>query len=349
MASSEKNLKIIISDVETVEVYEADCGLLKPDSVKIETIIAGISSGTEKRWYKGEAASLHQQWDNDLRLYTSNTNQASYPKGIGYETIGRVVEVGSQVNCISLGDLVWVDKPHQTINFLTAQEAKRNLIPEGILPDEAVFLPSIRIALGGIHDAPIFLGSRIAVVGVGIIGLMTVQLALLNGVEEVIAVDLLPERLQVAKEFGARTFNFGEEDCTVAIKRYWNNQGADVVIETSGNYCGLNEAIRICRVGGTVVCVSTYAGAAKHVFLGEEFHRNRINLVSSMTVNECPHRFAPIWNLERMNQYALYLLKKRLLKTSGLITHRFPFEQAKIAYNLLAEKPEQYLKIVLER
>jgi threonine dehydrogenase-like Zn-dependent dehydrogenase len=250
--------EVVVLCPSHVEVREQSIENLGSKEVRLETIVAGISGGTEMRVDKNNTPSFHKRWDTDLRLYCSGGSSKSYPTTIGYETIGKVVEVGSEVQGISLGQLVWVNRPHRRMNILADDEVKSNLIHPNIQPEVAVFWPATQIALGAIHDAKIVLGSRVVVIGAGIIGLMCIQLALLNGAEEVAVVEPLQNRLQKATVFGAIPFKQGNEDYAVAIKRRWNNQGADIVIEASGFYSGLHDAIRMCRMVGTVVTVSSY-------------------------------------------------------------------------------------------
>lgn len=123
--------------------------------------------------------------------------------------------------------------------------------------------------------------------------------------------------------------------------------GADAAIEASGSYTGLHEAIRCLRVGGRVATVASYHGDQLGLRLGEEYHRNRITLISSMTINGCDQRSHPLWTLDRLNATARQLIVDRVVRTEGLITHRIPFERAAEAYTLITDTPQATIKVVL--
>src|SRR5690606_26747852 len=109
----------------------------------------------------------------------------------------------------------------------------------------------------------------------------------------------------------------------------------------------LNEAIRCVRKAGTVVAAGFYRGGGTALQLGAEWHHNRVTMVSSMGVWDCPHRDHPLWNRGRVHETAARLLASGQLQTAGLISHRIPFERAKEAYALIEGQPEAVVKVAL--
>ena len=100
-------------------------------------------------------------------------------------------------------------------------------------------------------------------------------------------------------------------------------------------------------MAGTVVAGGFYQGGATALRLGEEWHLNRITMISTMAWWECPHRDHPLWNRPRINQVVTDLLASGKLMTDGLISHRFPFARAAEAYELIDRHPEEVVKVVL--
>jgi threonine dehydrogenase-like Zn-dependent dehydrogenase len=98
---------------------------------------------------------------------------------------------------------------------------------------------------------------------------------------------------------------------------------------------------------GKVVAGGFYQGGGTALRLGEEWHHNRLNMISSMGVWDCPHRDYPAWDRARVHATATDLLAKGKLRTDGLITHRIPFQQAAEAYELIDQHPEEVVKVVL--
>lgn len=136
-------------------------------------------------------------------------------------------------------------------------------------------------------------------------------------------------------------------DVAAVVHELTGAAGADAAIEASGSYLGLQEAIRCLRVGGRVATVASYHGDQLGLRLGEEYHRNRITLISSMTINGCAQRTHPLWTLDRLNTTARQLIADRVVRTGGLITHRIPFDRAAEAYALITDTPQDTIKVVL--
>ncbi len=120
--------------------------------------------------------------------------------------------------------------------------------------------------------------------------------------------------------------------------------GADLAFEVSGDPAVLDQALRATGFDGRVIIGSWYGEKRASLDLEGAFHRSRIQVLSSQVST-----IAPVlrgrWNQERRLAYALSLLQK--IEAEGLISHRFPFEDAGEAYRLLAEHPEQAVQVVL--
>jgi threonine dehydrogenase-like Zn-dependent dehydrogenase len=100
------------------------------------------------------------------------------------------------------------------------------------------------------------------------------------------------------------------------------------------------------RLAGRVVAAGFYAGGGADLRLGEEWHHNRLTLVSSMQGWGAPSRFSG-WDRPRLRAAALELLADGRLARDGLVSHRFPFADAADAYRLLAERPTEALRVLL--
>ncbi len=325
---------------------------LKPNEVRAHAVLSGISHGTELNIYRGTSPFHNKRFDRDLRMFVEDANGQAYPSKLGYEWVGHVTEVGSEVQRFKPGDLIHLPTPHRQTQTFEAEE-QTSLgdvwpLPAGLDPDMAIVLALAGVALQAIHDAHIKVGDRIAIFGLGTIGLLAVQLARLNGASWIEAIDPIPARRQLAKAFGAdRTLNPNACNVAYEIKTASLQRGVDTAIELSGHYAALNDAIRSVCMGGTVVAAGFYPGGGAPLHLGEEWHHNRVTMVSSMGVWGCPHRDHPAWNRGRIHETATDLLASERLRADGLITHRFPFDHAADAYRLIDQHPEDVVKVVL--
>lgn len=333
--------EVLFTAPDVVEVRSAEDVPPGRGEVKVKTLLSGISHGTELNLLRGTAPGFHRRWNSLDRIFEDATPHKRYPVAPGYESVAVVVSLGLGVHGISLGSLVWLDRPHKTGHVIPAAEARAGLLSPSMTPERGIFCALARVALGAVHDAAIKVGDRVAVVGLGAIGLLCVQLARMNGALDVFALDRAPRRLKMAERFGAIPVEISHQ------RSGRSHSGADVVLETSGQYRGLQLAIACCAVGGSVVTVSSYQGTGRDLNLGEEYQRNRIALLSSMTVNGAPHRCHPHWDLARLNETARRLLSEGSLIVEPLITHVFSLEDAPCAYQLISRSPEECIRVAL--
>jgi threonine dehydrogenase-like Zn-dependent dehydrogenase len=203
-----------------------------------------------------------------------------------------------------------------------------------------------------------------------------VQLARLAGADYVVGVDPIRARRDLAFSFGAdETFDpcAGDGDVGLAIRRYtapvdWDpasvtppaakrvmggyveqrtqtqNLGVDVAIEASGSIQALHHAIRATRFGGTICVISFYGGDSAGLRLGEEFHINRLQLVSARA-ETLPMRDAPGWTLDRMTRTTLNWLTTGRLRADGIVTPVVSFDDSVEAYRAIDERPEESIKV----
>lgn len=338
--------RLLITRPGRVEVIAERLPPPGPTEVYVRTVLSGISHGTELAWLRGKAAALHRTWDPEQRMYRNGAGR-DFPVAPGYETVARIAQLGDQVTGLRAGDLVCLDRPHADGHIIDAATATAGLLPDGVDPERAVFFVLARVALGAVHDAALSIGDTAVIVGLGTVGLLAAQQAQLAGANA-IGVDRYPSRLAAAEHLGIDAID-AEADTDVAaeVRRRTGPVGADAAIEASGSYTGLHDAIRCLRVGGRVATVASYHGDQPGLRLGEEYHRNRITLISSMTVNGCPQRNHPAWSLDRLNTTARELITSGRVRTDTLITHRVPFEQAAYAYALITDTPKDTIKVVL--
>ncbi len=332
---------------------------LKPTEVRVKTLFSGISSGTEMNVYRGTAPEYYKGFDRDLRLFMKEKPRWEYPVSYGYEQVGEIVEVGEQVQRLNVGDRITARYGHRTSVVLDEKKIVVNNEPLGgflenlILPKEmepirGVFVPLALVAFNGVLDASINVGEAVVVFGQGIVGQFVVQLSKLSGADPVIVVDLIEKRLELSKALSGTDYTLNPRRCDVAleVRRITHKRGADVVIESSGSYGGLNEAIRCCAYSSKVVALGWYQENVKSLSLGGEFHNNRVNIVSSQDRGINPqlnHR----WNHHRLTQTVIKYLSTKKLKTDGLISHKISFTEAQKAFELVDKNPERTMQVVL--
>jgi 2-desacetyl-2-hydroxyethyl bacteriochlorophyllide A dehydrogenase len=335
-----------------VDVVEEPSSPLPPGHVRVRTRYSGISTGTELTVYRGSNPYLARRWDPYGRLFVPHDGALMYPVvGIGYSEVGTVVERAEDVldspTAPRLGAFVWGMWGHRGEAVLPAATLHGRVLADGVDPLAATFARVGAVALNAVLAADIHLTETVAVFGQGVIGLLTTRLAALSGAE-VAAVDLLARRLKHAEQYGARILlNAADVDCAAELRRLTGNRGVDVAIEMSGSYRALHEAIRSVAVNGRTVAAGFYQGDAVGLRLGEEFHHNRVQLVSSQVTGP-PQGLAGRWDHDRLHGAFLDLVRTGTVDPLGLVSHVIPVSDAAGAYELLHQRPDEVLQIVLE-
>jgi threonine dehydrogenase-like Zn-dependent dehydrogenase len=248
---------------------------------------------------------------------------------LGSWATGVVLKVGPEVRTFQPGDLVHGEWKHRQTALKTETALYR--IPKKVDEETMVFTDPARFALAAIHDAEIKLGDRVAIFGLGAIGMLALQMARLDGAVQLIAVDPIPERLELARQLGADlAINPEENDAGMAIKEATGGRGVDVALEISGAYASLQQAIRGVHKEGLVVTASYYGDRTTPLDLSREWHHNRITLRSSMPVWDCSHRNHPMWDLVRLERAAVSPLKQDRCRMPSVLTSRRTSEKATI-------------------
>ena len=322
---------------------------LQPGEVRLRTLLSGVSAGTELTYYRGTNPYLTKRWDEKQRLFVpAEQGTFSYPvTNLGYEEVGEVVEVGSAVSEVALGAHVFGTWGHRTHHVANLDYVRPRLMPAGADPVFGIFSHLGAIALNGVHDAAIKLGDTVAVFGLGGLGQIVALMARRAGAR-VIGVELHESRLALAQRLGIdHVINPAKENPAQAIKALTEGRGADVCIEVSGAAPALHEAIRSAGYSARVVAMGFIQGEAKGLFLGEEFHHNRINLVCSQISGVAPERSYQ-WGKPRLWRTAVELQAAGQIDLRPIITHRVPFARAAELYRQLDERPQEAVHAVLE-
>lgn len=321
---------------------------LKPGQARVRTLFSGISAGTELAQYRGTTPQAVRKWDAETRLFSTSTDAHSYPlRDWGYEQVGEVTEVHETVADLRAGNIIWGAWGHRSTSVLEADQAIRRRMPANLEPICGIFARIGAIALNGILDAQINVAETVVVFGTGVVGLVAIQFAKLAGAR-IVAVDRHAQRLDAAKRFGADVaLQAGTADVAEEVRRMTEGRGADVCIEATGAPTALHEAIRTAAYSATVVALGFFQGDARDLRLGEEFHHNRVTVVSSQISGVAP-RLARRWNRQRLEDTVISLQEDGRLRLRELITDVVPFARAAEAFAKLDRAPQESLQVVLQ-
>lgn len=314
-----------------VEVHNESMPAPEPHQVVVKTVLSAISAGTELLFYRGQVPP-------GMAVDTSITGMqqtVKYPLAYGYCNVGEVVAHGNQVDPTWQGRRVFAFHPH-TSAFIS-EPVQLHPIPDAISYEQAVLLPTMETAVNFVMDAKPILGERVLTIGLGIVGLLTAYLLNRFPVERVYAVDGYANRIALAQQWGINALH-SLNDLTT-LQKY----NPDLILELSSNPAALTSALDYAGFGTRIVVGSWYGDKVANLPLGGNFHRNRVQLISSQ-VSTLDGQFSNRWDKQRRLKTAWQQLEK--LPVQELISHRLPLSSASVAYALLDQHPEQTLQIL---
>src|SRR5688572_26628574 len=240
-------------------------------ALRIVTRRSLISAGTERMLVDfgraGLIAKARQQPDKlrmvldkihtDGLLPTLETvrNKLDQPIPLGYCNVGVCLEIGSDVSGFAVGDRVVSNGKHAEAVSVPVNLCAK--VPDGVSNDQAAFTVIAAIGLQGIRLVQPTLGEVVVVTGLGLIGLVTVQLLRAHGCR-VLGLDFDPARLELARRFGAEVFALAEgEDPVPAARTFSRARGVDAVIITAATASSepVHQAAAMCRKRGRIVLV----------------------------------------------------------------------------------------------
>ena len=330
-----------------VELHEYQTPDPGPGEVRVRTLYSGISAGTELATYRGTNPYLQKQWDPEVGLFLPGQTTFSYPVDVwGYSEVGVVEALGPEATGVAVDEVLWGIWGHRSHAVLPAERLSGHQLPEGLDPIVGTFDRVGAVALNAVLATGVCVGESVAVFGLGVIGLLATQLLIAQG-NDVLAVDTMPHRLKLAEGFGAATFPAREGDLALLMREQTAGRGPDRVIELTGSYPALHQAIRVAGVGGTVVAAGFYQGPGTALALGEEFHHNRVTIVSSQ-IGSVPPAFSTRWTRERLHETVMRLCAAGRIDPLPLVSHVIPAQDAAEAYRLIDKPPDGLLQVVLD-
>ncbi len=345
-------LELVATGVRQPELREYEDRAPGPGEVLIRSRLSAEKHGTDLLFYRGESPFTHKTFDGGHGLFMPRESEARItpdsPMRLGNVTVGVVTQVGPDTPGLEVGQRVYGYLPIRETHTVSVGAVRP--APEGLTDEMLVCLDPALVALLGVREGRLQLGDTVAVFGMGAIGLMALSLAKLAGVAQVIAVEPLPLRAELARRRGAEVVldPKADPDVGLAIRRATDMQGVDAALETSGSHVALHHAIRGTRYGGTIVPVAWYHGGAHELELGDEWHFNRQTLVSGARLESVPYRDHPRWGPERVERTVTDLYARGRLDTDGLLQPRVPIAEAADAYRLIDEHPEQCVKLAVD-
>lgn len=356
-------MKQVLQDMSSGEtrLIEAPIPQIRKNHLLIETSVSLISTGTERMLVDFGRANMLQkvrqqpdkvrqvlekvQTDGLMTTVEAVRSKLGQPLPLGYCNVGRVMNTATGVTDLQRGDRVVSNGPHADVVRVPKNLAAK--IPDGVSDETASFTVVAAIGLQGIRLAQPSIGEAFVVTGVGLIGLLTVQMLRAQGCR-VLAIDFDAAKLELAEAFGAEICNPGAgEDPVAAGIAFSRGHGVDGVIITASTKSSdpVSQAAKMSRQRGRIILV----GVTGLDLSRADFYEKELSFQVSCSYG--PGRYDPAyeeggqdypygfvrWTEQRNFEAALDLMASGQIDVSRLVTHRFAFENAVDAYEVLSE------------
>jgi 2-desacetyl-2-hydroxyethyl bacteriochlorophyllide A dehydrogenase len=305
---------------------------------------------------------------SDLHLYHGKA--AGFPIRVGHEFVGEVVEIGSEVRRVKVGDRVLVagvigcDRCAACLGgdvigcrnggprvfgitpdlaggqaeavAVPAADTSLRRIPDGISAEQAVLLTDV-LPTGwfGAQMADVQPGGTLAVIGLGPVGIAAVLAGLAMGAATVYAIDAVQQRLDRAESLGAVPITAGETAGADTVIDQTHGVGVDSVVEAVGRRSTILDAIRVARIGGSIGVVGVNYETSFPFPMAQTLTRN-LTFRSGL----CP--VAQTW------PSLIPLVAAHRIMPEVLITHRMPLSEGPAAYELFDQRDDDVLKVLLD-
>lgn len=363
--------QVIRKGLSEIIVVEVPDPVVTPNHVLIRPVCSLISSGTETASIHSEGViravaenthHLRKIWEvakgqGPLRTLAEVKAKFSEYAVLGYAGAGVVVDTHCTTPDFAIGDRVAYGG--EGTGHAECVLAGRNLVakvPDGVSFEQACFATLGSIALNAVRVAQIEIGDSVVVIGLGLVGQLTSQLARAQG-GVVMGMDLRPERLELARRLGAQHAVLADEFAREAVSELTGGKGADCVIiaaaAKSAAPCHLG--LEACRERGRLVVL----GAVDLSFPWNQMYLKEIQLRMSRAYG--PGCYDPAyekqghdypvshvrWTANRNMQEFLRLVASHQVQVEPLITHQCPIDDAAKAYQIVADVSARSLAVVL--
>jgi L-iditol 2-dehydrogenase len=307
-----------------------------PNQILVRTVRTAVSAGTELTTLLGISPRFQ-----------------GFPAYPGYSHTGIIEAVGDRVTGFQVGDRVLTMGRHQSHVLLDLAPdrpggpAYVEHIPQNLTFDHAAFAILGSVALHGVRKADLQIGTGVAVFGQGVVGQLIVQLARSSGAHPVIAIDLVPERLERSRCSGANiVVDASRQDVQTAIFEATAGRGAEVVFDATRTPETLPLMMKVAAMGGKVLLVGSAMGTVE-IEAFTELQLKELQIIG------CFQPAAPVvahhaypWTQKRNRQIFMQMTANGQIQLTHLITHIAPFTDAPGVFAMIQERGSDWLGIV---
>lgn len=341
-----KNRAVVLTALKTFEFQEVPMPTAGDDEIVIKMEAVGVCGSDVHYYANGRIGDFIVE----------------FPYILGHECSGVVVEKGKNVQSLEIGDRVALEPgvpcgdcemcrtghynlcpdvkflatpPYDgcLMDYMAFPASYAYKLPENISYTEGALLEPLAIGINAARTGEVALGDTVLIFGAGCIGLVTLLAAKACGASKVIVSDVIPLRLEKAKELGAITINSREEDLQACIKEITGGRGVDVVLDCAGFSATVKDGVRAVRQAGRMVIIGMGADELNGIPLGP---------ISAKEI-----RITSIFRYKNLYPTAIAAVESGKIDLSGIVSKRFKFEKTPEAFQSASEFANETVKNVI--
>lgn len=343
-----KNRAAFMTGINKMEIRDIEMPRLKDKDVMVKLEYVGICGSDVHYLEHGKIGDFIVNGDFIL----------------GHECAGTVVEVGSGVQNLKIGDKVALEPgitcgqcefcktgrynlcpdveflatpPYHgsLMNYIAFPENMCFKLPDNITTKEGALVEPLAVGMHAAIQGNVKLGDSIVILGAGTIGLVTLLACKAYGATDITVVDVIPKRLEYAKKLGATaTINAAETDVFAEIEKMTGKMGVDTVIETAGSARTISQTPYLIKNGGTIVLV----GLAPQDII--EFNFAKIMAKEA--------QIKSVFRYRNIYPTAIKAIAKGIIDISGIVTHEFDFDEVAKAFDYVINNKQDVVKAVIK-
>jgi len=343
-----KNRAAYMTGIKQIEIRDIEVPKLRDKDVLVKLEYVGICGSDVHYLENGRIGDFIVEGDFIL----------------GHECSGTVVEVGSGVQNLKVGDKVALEPgitcgqcefcktgrynlcpdveflatpPYHgsLMNYIAFPENMCFKLPDNISTKEGALVEPLAVGLHAARQGNVKLGDSVVILGSGTIGLVTLLACKAFGATDITVVDVIPKRLDYAKKLGAtNVINAAETDVLAEIDKITNKKGIDIVIETAGSAKTISQTPYLVKNGGTIVLV----GLAPQDII--EFNFAKIMAKEA--------QIKSVFRYRNLYPAAIKAIANGIIDITGIVTHEFDFDDTAKAFEYVINNKQDVVKAVIK-
>jgi L-iditol 2-dehydrogenase len=343
-----KNRAVYMTGLRKMEIRDIEMPKLKEKDVLVKLEYVGICGSDVHYLEHGKIGDFVV--DGDFIL--------------GHECAGTVVELGSEVKHLKVGDKVALEPgitcgqcefcksgrynlcpyveflatpPYHgsMMKYIAFPENMCFKLPDNLSTKEGALVEPLSVGMHAAMQGGVKLGDSVVILGAGTIGLVTLLACKAFGATDITVVDVIPKRLDYARKLGATTvINAAETDVFAEVEKLTNKAGVDIVIETAGTARTISQTPYLIKNGGTIVLV----GMAPQDII--EFNFAKIMAKEA--------QIKSVFRYRNIYPIAIKALEQGIINITGIVTHEFDFEESAKAFDYVINNKQDVVKAVIK-